>query len=693
MRISDSTVPSNVSFSYTPVSVMKSTTRLPNTLLWIIGWMMFVGALWLMLAALAPSPALRGFYGGFCALYFLTAVGLYRMTQWGRILGGILLLIGALLFVLQITKGGFTSGKLLRLALNLSWGIYLLLPTTKRLFAASSGGRADRWGCLLQASYPGVIVALVAVGLVFKLPAWAVLIAAIALVAPLVIFEERLAVRFAGALGTRPSDLNRETWKIFRLARDAWLARDPARAEALLEDLGGTLSVRLLRGLIRMDRAVAGGGLDRVLYDAAFVASPDQADRIRGECEREDLDRRIDARTALIDDLLEDESRPGTLFATEVDARLQRITGRMFLSNAVFQHREAWAKSRPLCTGERRRDWLTVRLWDAQCPGAGVAAAAAARDPGVRDLAAIIARLELGEKERYSEAWMMLNSPNLSLMPGAADSARLLHLDSPYVGFLGPEAVAARMTARIEHIALLRRLREEYPGEAYIEIPWLLALLSGATEPELRKKKKFERWWADRRAAQLEFDGAFVSGLEAARQEDWARAEAAFAEAAASWPERTCAVYNRGLALLHLDRPRDAEEVFAKLAAAEPDEAVFWMRVGDARRQAGRAKEALQAYREAARLGGLEEEISFRLGVTLASQGREEEAARALDAAAGPDAVPEKLEELAAFLESQGIYKLAARYREEAFLKRMGEKPADKEEETDGDEEDLEPSA
>jgi tetratricopeptide (TPR) repeat protein len=662
---------------------MSKATRLSGTLVWIVFWCLFAGAMFVILAWSSAAPISRTIFGLLGALLIASAAGLYRMAQWARVTAGAILLLNAVLQAIAFRKG-FDLARALRTSLNLIWGIYLFLPSTRRMFAASASGRFNRTGCLVQLIFLLLIVGSVMLSVTVPLPKAVSMPIVIVCLAVWGFYEDRITVALTSRFGPRPEDLDRPAWSAFRPAYDAWRAKNPSLAEKGLAPLPGTLSVRILRGLIRMDRARIGTGLDRILYDNDYVAESSLRESVLEECRTPDLEDRIAARAALVDDLLEDDGRAYPLFATDLDARLQSITGRIFLSNVESQHRESWAKSRPSCTGERRREWMTVRLWDAQCPEAAAEVARSVKRPGFAELAGVIASLELGGAG-VSEGWLLLNASTLCLLPVPADSACLLHLDSPYMAALSAETVSSRLTARIEYISLLRRLREEYPCESRIEIPWLLALLVGQPVGMVRRTDRFERWWAEHRAAQHQFDGAFVTGLEAARREEWDRAEQAFAEAAGAWSERTCAVYNRALALLQLSRAAEAEAIFRALAAKEPGEAAYRMRIGDACRAAGRGREALEAYREAARLGGLEEEVRLRLGMTLATEGREDEAARELDAAAGPDADPEKLEGLAAFLESQGIYQLAARYREQAFLRRLGDKPTGEEDDDEGE--------
>lgn len=668
---------------------MSKRTRIPSDLLWIVFWCLFGGGLSLFVAVVAPSRPLRLIYAGLAAFYLASAVGLYRMSPWSRITAGSTLLLAALVQAVGFRKG-FDWARLCRVGMNLWWGVYLFLPSTRQMFAQSSGARFSRIGCLVQLLFMALILVVVSVAVHYQLPGKVWIPASAVVVIPMMFFEDRITTWLSVRFGPKPDDLDRAAWAAFQTAFAAWRDKDLDRAESLLQALAPGLSVRTLRGLIRMDRAKTSSGLDRILYDSFFLAAPGDREGILEECRRPDLDQRIADRAALLDDLLEDDVRLYPLFTGEIVPRFQDVTGRIFLSNAESQHREDWKQARPRCTGSRARDWLTVRLWDAQCQSAAVASAETSTTPGMKDLADLIARLQLIEGTRPSEGWFLVNAPNLCLLPLLSDAACLLHLDSPYIEMLSPETVSSRLSARIEYIAQLRRLREEYPSDSRIEIPWLLALLVGEPADKIPGKKRFERWWAERRAAQHGFDGAFVTGLEAFRKEDWARAEEAFAEAAAAWPTRTCATYNRALALLHLSRGPEAERLFLGLSEKSPDEAVYWMRIGDARRLQGRVREALDAFQRAAKLGGLEEKVSLRLGMTLASEGREDEAVKQLEAAAGPDADADRLDQLAGFLEAEGIYKLASRYREQAFLKRLTEKPSG--EEVDPDEEDLEAS-
>jgi predicted Zn-dependent protease len=212
----------------------------------------------------------------------------------------------------------------------------------------------------------------------------------------------------------------------------------------------------------------------------------------------------------------------------------------------------------------------------------------------------------------------------------------------------------------------------------------LLAILAGQSTSLMIRKKRFDPWWIERRESQASFDAAFTAGLEKADREDWEGASAAFAEAAKAWPERACARHNGAVCLLRDGRAEDAESAFEALTAEEPDEPLYWLRLGDARRARGRPRAALDAYRRAAKLGGLEQAAAVRLGLALADEGLEDEAKKELDAAAGPEPNAESLEELADFLEREGVFGLAHHYRQKALGERLSRREDPDDEPDDG---------
>ena len=118
---------------------MKTKTRFPGDLLWIILWCLFLAAGSLFIATLSKDLGVRILYGVFGAIYLIAAVGLYRLQHWGRIFAGVLFFLGVVQALLVFRKG-FSGGNLFRLLMNLYWGVYLFQPSTRRLFEAAQDG-------------------------------------------------------------------------------------------------------------------------------------------------------------------------------------------------------------------------------------------------------------------------------------------------------------------------------------------------------------------------------------------------------------------------------------------------------------------------------------------------------------------------------------------------------------------------
>ena len=138
---------------------------------------------------------------------------------------------------------------------------------------------------------------------------------------------------------------------------------------------------------------------------------------------------------------------------------------------------------------------------------------------------------------------------------------------------------------------------------------------------------------------------------------------------------------------MQLERHAEAEAVLRRLVALDREDAAWWLRLGDCRRMQGKLQEAIRAYAVVLELEGLEERIALRLGVALAADGHEAHAESFLDAALGKVANADVLEELAAMLEAEGAYDLAARYSRRAFMEGLGrpEEWKDDEDPSEGD--------
>jgi tetratricopeptide (TPR) repeat protein len=309
---------------------------------------------------------------------------------------------------------------------------------------------------------------------------------------------------------------------------------------------------------------------------------------------------------------------------------------------------------------------------------AAEAVAQGSPDRLLREAADVSRRFAEGAKDgMLTPDWVEENAHALGVLPMFADAFRLLYLELPYLERYGAEAALSRLVVRLELVATLRRLRDEYPNEAGGWTATMLALLAGQSKGLMLKKKRFDPWWAERRESQATFDARFAAGLDAAAKEAWEDGAKAFGDAAAAWPERACARHNGAVCLLRAGRAAEAASLFEALTAEEPDEPLYWLRLGDARRAEGRSREALAAYRRAAKLGGLEQAASVRLGLALADEGRDDEAKKELDAAAGPEPDADTLDRLADFLEQEGVFGLAHHYRQKALGERLAAEDED----------------
>lgn len=659
--------------------------RIPGDVITLACCFLFLGTLSLLGAVATDRPSLRLTMGAFTAIHYLVAMGLFRLRPWARVTSGVLLLVSFGLSLLSLRTGiGFN--KVFRVCFSLGWAVYIFAPSTKRLFLSTAVTRFSLAGALNQGANLLCIIPLIVLALVFHVPVWLTSVSILVLLGIYTVYwEDRVSRWLTARLAPRPADLDAASWTVVRTALRARERGDLDVAGQLLTPLADSLTVGNLRGLLVMDRALQSEGLLRVLYDATWVAPPSARPHVVQALESCDLPALVEQRARLVAGLLEDEAQAHSVFLEETDALLQKITGQTFVANTVFQHREAWLRGRSLCTGSQAHTWLTVRLLDAQVLAAANQVALRSGEPSLGRLTEFSLRLDEAGSGNLTAEWIVEHAPTLCVAPVLSDVARLLYLDSPFVKIHGNEVFAQRLTARVELITLLSRLWRDYAEDSRIEVPYLLARLTGRPDRH-RSWARFDAWWRKHRAHQEAFDCAFVAGLDAARRGEWDHAERAFGEAGRAWPERTCAAYNRGLALLQIDRDPEAEVLFTRLAQEEPEESLFWMRLGDAQRSQRKLAAAIEAYQRAASLGDLGQGVALRLGITLAADGREAEAERALAKSAGENADADRLEALSAFLESEGIYRLASRYRERAFLQRLGEKtPESEDAEEEGD--------
>ncbi|HEX7899537.1 MAG TPA: hypothetical protein VF950_17345, partial [Planctomycetota bacterium] len=525
--------------------------RVPSDLTGPVLWCAWLATIGFRALAAGPDATLIVF----TLLYAAVAISLLRLKPWARIAA--VVLFGLALFgnFRSGFSSGFTTSKCFYILMNGWWAVYMLRPSTRKIFTASGEAAFDLPGCATQAACVLLIIALAFVTVRSGLRiAWTVGLGVTAYVLFAAFVEKPLESRLRRALATRPPELDAAQWAVFRRAQALRAADEIDAAFTCLEPLPPVPCVRALRGLLFLARPDVGGPLRRFVFDTDYA--PDEPARARMAEEARDpaadVDARILERAEVVDALLADAFSKRPLFVTEADAAIQRITGRIFVGNEEYAHREAWAAARPLCTGPRGRTWLALRLWERMAHEAAEAVARGSPDATLREAAGLSRRFAEGAREgALTPEWVEENAHALSVMPMFADAFRLLYLDLPYLERFGSAAASSRLLVRLELVATLRRIRDEYPGEANGWTAMLLAILAGQSKALMTKKKRFDPWWAERRESQATFDARFAAGLEAAEKEDWEAGAAAFGEAARAWPERACARHNGAVCLLH----------------------------------------------------------------------------------------------------------------------------------------------
>ncbi|MCC6738521.1 MAG: hypothetical protein IT452_05715 [Planctomycetia bacterium] len=662
---------------------MDRRTRLPSDLAWILLWCAVTAAAFLFLGYHAKATA-RVVLLSLGGVLLLLTGALYRLHNWARWATAGLFALMALFRLLVMLRSGF-KGSSAAMALAMAWWAwYLLSPSTKKLFQESGGVRLDRTSAIV---FGGTIVVTIggAIGLaMLGVPAWGAIGVIVAGVVAYVFVEERVRRRINAWFAPRPADLDREAWRTFREARRARAAGDGAGAEGLAAKLPASRSADLFRQVLAMDAARREGTLRRLVFDASYTPGVVARAVVARETQSGDPLGLVDERTRLIDALFEDESQDRPAMAEELEPLMERLSDQVFSRNADLQFRTWWEAARPRCTGGRQAAWLVSRLLEAQCHEAALLVARRSDDALLIEFAALARVLEDAREAKVGPGWFLSHADAISLHPEISDLFGLLYIDQPNVALRGHAWAAGRARMRIALVRFVRRFMDDYAENSWIEPPYLLAALTGARQRVFRAGPRFDAFWAASGPAQERHDAAMAEGFEAAGREEWEAAEVAFGRAVEAWPGRSTAEYNRAMALVELDRAKEAEELFLRRAAAEPKEPLFWVRIGDCRRNEGRVDAAVEAYEKAKALGGPAEALTARIAMTLAREQRDDQAGAALDKVLGPNPDAAELEGAAAALESEGAWKLAMKYQERAFYESLGTKS------DDGDDEDGE---
>lgn len=656
--------------------------RLPSHLLCVLLWCGVWGVWGLRAATGSPEPAAQSFLAAVGGVHLVLLLGLWTLRSWARWLGAGAFLAVATYAAYDLAVGGLTLMRAGQLCFNLWAAAYLCSGTTRDLFRGPGVGSIS-----VQSAAPlGVLLLAVAGVAALQLPRGVTLVLGGLLAVTYLVFEERLHAWLAVLLAPRPAGLDADQARAFRAARRARLRGRAAECARLLKDLPGeSRAVGILRGLLQLDLARRDPGLAGVILHSEHAPNPAR-DRLLAERLVElplaELEARVAQRAELIEALLEDADDARSCFALELGSALGALSGEHFLTNPEQGYRRWWNEQGEHQQGPAALSWLVARCWRAERYRAGDALAERVAAERADEEGALSLREAAGLARAFAEASTLLTDPTwrereqdtLALAVGLSDGMGWLLLDSPYLEKRGVVRLGERFRARQRLISTARQAWERYPSDAGPTVRWLLHLLTDAPGRLLRRRQRFDRYWARCGPRRQEHEAAFLAGVRAATEQMWEVAAASFARASELEPARTTPRYNRAACLLQAGEHEAAEELLEALATSEPDESFWWLRLGDCRRQRGDTKGALAAYDKAVSQEGLGGRVALRLGLTLVADGQVQAAERFLDAALEQADEPGLTEQLASVLESEGAYDLARRYHHKAFLQQLEQK-------------------
>ncbi|MBI3267715.1 MAG: hypothetical protein HYZ53_01735 [Planctomycetes bacterium] len=480
--------------------------------------------------------------------------------------------------------------------------------------------------------------------------------------------------RIATALLPLPGDLDPEGAARIRRARSALRRRSLELAEALLDGLPRVRSVRVLQGLVEMERARRGLGLRRAIWDAEFAPSVEDARHIAKEiagCTSSQLAESVAARFSLLDDLLADLTDPRPLFVAE----LCWINDRLFPAPA-FMNLEHELLEGALRERKRRREadaeggealrWLVARLWHAGCSSAAVQVARMLGEADMLLLARLRAVLDGADWTEPEEAAEGVRQASFHLLALSAHAGRW-RLDHEFLSEEGRPALREELGAHPALVDRAQALWQRYEPEIGRGFGGLQDGLVGRMRVVPTRRARLTAWWCEHRAALERYLSSFGRGLEEVEDGSWLEAAKFFADAQDARPDLVCAAYNRAYALREAGRLLDAEQVLCVLAGSARWPAFYWLRLGEVRHEQGRRSSALGAWREAVRRGELEVADHALAIARLQQEGLPEEGRRAADSILTGLEEVEELEEWAAALEAQGEMDLAALFGRKAF--------------------------
>ena len=395
----------------------------------------------------------------------------------------------------------------------------------------------------------------------------------------------------------------------------------------------------------------------------------------------------IDNRAKLIEGMVRAGMCTDSFFHSQVDRCLARVTGESFAFNALESWAAWWEDSREDWSGDSGGVSLVCRLmrWDAVVAAHSLAnrIAARAEEPLLKELAAQVSFLHAMHKairEREGVDRFIKQPQRMLLVPELSDAVGLLHADLPLLENLGMSVpvITRRLNLRVPLVDYINKLWRRYPTDLGADLPWILQTLTGKNLGVLRARAKFQAWWPQARESFLRHDRAVSAGMAALASGDETGAEKSFRTALTEQPRGLSSRYNLAVCVMRRKGHGEAKRLLLELTQLEPKEPYWWMVLGNIHRTVNKSADAHAAFRRALELGYAAPKVALERGLTFARDQHDMDAIKQFDRVLGGNPTAAKIETLVSALETEGLWKLAGHYRDEAFRRSLmpGGEPA-----------------
>ncbi|HYF47863.1 MAG TPA: tetratricopeptide repeat protein [Planctomycetota bacterium] len=587
------------------------------------------------------------------------------------------------------------------LALHLSFAIfcvwmfcYLLNPSTERLFKGSLASPVAGLDMhVLDFVEVGLCFAAAGIAYVAGADLWLSASAGMTFcICYGLLLEDWVRSRWAAWFAPVEPGFPAEDAAMWRAACRALLRNDPRNAREHFSGVSwagrihpaGRMVLRLCDWM-ELLRRVPGEGRDclrRAALDHDWKPGHAERNRLTDYVDCANLDEVcsiVEARTELIDSLVAAGLDSRSFFQKMAADQLSRITGETFQFNAPESWAAWWQKNREHWSGDAGLVALTTRLMrmdaDMAAHGLSKKVAGRAEEPLLKELTAqvlFLNRMQKAIREHHGGLDTFIKQPaRMLLVPELTDAVGLLHADSQLLENLGMglDKVARRLGLRVQLVDYIGSIWQRYPGELGADMPWVVKTLTDKNLGVLRARARFTAWWPGARDSFLRHDAAVAEGLAAYAAQDYERSEKAFRAALVEQPRELSSRYNLSLCLMRRQAYSEAAGLLEELTRLEPKESYWWLALGEMHRNINRTSEAHAAFRKALELGAAAPRVAWHRGLTFARDHRDADAIKQLDRVLGSNPTASKIDALASALESEGLWKLAGHYREEAFRK------------------------